>query len=280
MSKVSIFDQGWTDLVFEGRNKSYGAYQLRRENPKTTIIALITGIALLIAAVSIPVMVNYFKAPQAVHVPSPSITEPITPVELEFLKKPEPPKPEPLVQQAPAAKPASSTPQVKFTTPVVTSATPDDLPTQDDLDNANPGSVNDPGDGLNNIAIGASGTSDGEPGGTGTANEDTGNSIEIAGTLDEAPAYPGGLEAFYKKVGREFNAPRTERKATLKVFVSFVVEKDGSMTNIRAVNDPGYGMGKEAIRVLQSIKTKWKPGKKNGKTVRTAYSLPITVNVN
>jgi len=52
------------------------------------------------------------------------------------------------------------------------------------------------------------------------------------------------------------------------------------MTNIKVLRDPGHDMGKEALRVLQSIKAKWIPGKKAGQPVRTAYNLPITVNVN
>ncbi|MBC8645308.1 energy transducer TonB [Flavobacterium lindanitolerans] len=65
----------------------------------------------------------------------------------------------------------------------------------------------------------------------------------------------------------------------MKVFVYFVVEKDGTLTNIKVVRDPGYGLGAEAIRVLKSIKTKWKPGIQNDKPVRTAYNLPITVEI-
>ena len=65
----------------------------------------------------------------------------------------------------------------------------------------------------------------------------------------------------------------------MKVYVSFVIEKDGSMTDIQVKRDPGYGMGKEAIRVLKSLKTKWSPGMIGSKAVRTAYNLPITVQM-
>lgn len=277
MSKVSVFDRGWIDLVFEGRNKSYGAYQLRRDDSKTTMIALFTGIALLFAAVSIPVAVNYLKKDTAV-MPAPEgtivLTEIMPPVA-------EPPKPEPAPQQQQqaTAAPASSTPTVKFTPPVVTQTAPADLPTIDDFDNANPGSSDNPGDSQAAIVIGPSGTDEGTPGGTGTAPEGHEGPV-LPGTLDVAPAFPGGLEAFYKKVGREFDTPETLTKTTLKVFVTFVVEKDGTMTGIKALNDPGHGIGREAVRVLKSIKAKWKPGIKCGKPVRTAYTLPIIVNAN
>jgi protein TonB len=66
---------------------------------------------------------------------------------------------------------------------------------------------------------------------------------------------------------------------TAKIYVSFVVEKDGSITAIKVVRDPGYGLGKEAERVLKSVKTKWSPGIQNGKPVRASFNLPITINI-
>ena len=66
----------------------------------------------------------------------------------------------------------------------------------------------------------------------------------------------------------------------MSVSVSFVIEKDGSMTDIKVLRNPGYGLDKEAIRVLKALKTKWKPGVKNGKYVRTQYTLPIKIQMN
>jgi protein TonB len=61
------------------------------------------------------------------------------------------------------------------------------------------------------------------------------------------------------------------------VYVAFVIEKDGSMTDVKVLRNPGYGLGKEAIRVLKSLRTKWKPGIKDGQPVRTQFTLPIIV---
>ncbi|WP_431242965.1 energy transducer TonB [Flavobacterium sp. P21] len=95
--------------------------------------------------------------------------------------------------------------------------------------------------------------------------------------LDKMPGFPGGMDKFYSYVGNNFRRPELDAEMTLKVYVSFVIEKDGSITDIMVQKDPGYGMGKEAIRVLKSLKTKWTPGILNGKPVRTAYNLPITI---
>lgn len=282
MSKVSVFDQGWIDLVFEGRNKAYGAYKLRQQQSKDTIIALLSGIALILVLVSVPAVINYF-APQPEVAENDGGTIVVEPDIIRvFPDIPEPvvPKPEPKQAAAPPA-PKPPEPTIRFK-PIVPSTKPVTalIPTTPQVINTQPGSVTSQGDGSNNFSTGvtsATGTEDG----TGTGNTDggEGNGIIAAPMLDESPAFPGGLNKFYERVGNEFNTPDIDDAKTLRVYVSFVVEKDGTMSNIQVLKDPGYGAGKEALRVLQSIKTKWKPGKMKGKAVRTAYNLPITINI-
>jgi hypothetical protein len=100
-----------------------------------------------------------------------------------------------------------------------------------------------------------------------------------AAILDKMPQFPGGMDKFYKYVGNNFEKPELEGINVLKVFVSFVIEKDGSMTDIKVMKDPGYGLGREAIRVLKSLRTKWSPGMIDSKPVRTAYNLPIVLEM-
>jgi protein TonB len=203
----------------------------------------------------------------------------ITPVEPYVIPKEEK-KPDPIIEQPAAAAPKTQEPTIRFTTPVaVTATTPVDvIPTQTQVQNTTASTTTSEGNGSNTFSIGASSPA-GPEGGTGTAPVGTIDGPVVVGALDEAPDFPGGLKEFNRQVGSKFNAPETSSEAVLKVFVSFVVEKDGTMTNIKVTRDPGYGMGQEAMRVLKSIKTKWKPGKIKGNAVRTAYSLPITVNV-
>lgn len=78
-----------------------------------------------------------------------------------------------------------------------------------------------------------------------------------------------------KFVGKNYRVP-DEEGLKGNVFVTFVVEKDGSLTDIKVLRDIGYGTGKEAIRVLKSS-PKWIPGEQNGKKVRVQYSLPIRI---
>lgn len=93
--------------------------------------------------------------------------------------------------------------------------------------------------------------------------------------VETQPEYPGGMEAFYKFVGENYEAPE-ESGLKGKVIISFMVEKDGSLTDFKIVRDIGFGTGKEAIRVLR-LCPKWKSGKINNEPVRTLYSLPITI---
>jgi len=276
MSKVSVFDQGWIDLVFEGRNQEYGAYQLRQQDSRTTVIALFSGIALITSLVCLPLAINYFTEDVIIDVPDGTIPEEV--IIYDEFKFPEPPKPQPIQQQA-AAAPQTPEPTVKFTTLVATqNPVTVNPPTTAVVQNTNPSTVTAPGAGPG-ISIGPNSPT-GVPNSIGVGpGTETGNRIELLGTLDSKPEFPGGIKKFMDMVGNKFNTSNLEQEMTVKVLVSFVIERDGSMTDIRVTRDPGHGLGKEALRVLSSIKTKWKPGRKGGEAVRTAYSLPIVVNV-
>ncbi|WP_338407963.1 energy transducer TonB [uncultured Flavobacterium sp.] len=107
-----------------------------------------------------------------------------------------------------------------------------------------------------------------------------GNVIVAFTALDKLPEFPGGMQKLYNYIGNTFEKPEIDGLSTIKINVSFVIEKDGSMTDIQVRRDPGYGLRKEAIRVLKSLITKWTPGMVNSKPVRTSYNLPITVQMN
>lgn len=101
------------------------------------------------------------------------------------------------------------------------------------------------------------------------------NTIYNTAGIEVKPEFPGGMDKFYKFIAENYNCPKVEKLAG-KVYVTFVVEKEGSLTDIKVLRDIGYGTGKEAIRVLK-ISPKWMPGQQNGRTVRCTYSLPIAI---
>lgn len=96
--------------------------------------------------------------------------------------------------------------------------------------------------------------------------------------LDPQPQFPGGVAEFMRLVSKEFKMPDIKEDKKLRVYVQFIIEPDGSMSGIKVLKDPGFGLGDEAIRVLKTITTKWTPGKVKGTAVRTSFALPITVN--
>ena len=100
------------------------------------------------------------------------------------------------------------------------------------------------------------------------------NTIYTKDRVEVHPEFPGGIEKFYAFVAKNYKMPEERLKG--KVFVIFIVEKDGSLTDIKILRDIGYGTGKEAIRVLK-LSPKWRPAELNGKKVRCSYSLPITL---
>ncbi|MCO6146801.1 energy transducer TonB [Flavobacterium sp. NRK1] len=275
MSKVSVFDHGWIDLVFEGRNQNYGAYQLRKQDSKTTILAFFAGLGVIALLVGIPAIASRLKP---LPIPDELTGVEITPttIEVEPFKMPETPKPkpEPIVEEpaAPAAAPAqSNVPTIELRPFTATSEPTPTLPTTSDFENAVPAANSTQGTSTQISLTPGTGTSLTS---TTTTTAGTGDAIETF--VDVAPLYPGGLKEFYKDVADRFRTPDIET-STVKVLVSFVVETDGTLSNIKATRDPGYGLGAEAVRVLKSLKATWKPGMKGGKAVRTAYSLPITV---
>jgi protein TonB len=269
MSKSSIYESKWTNLVFENKNKEYGAYQLRQENSKTTITALFMGLLLLAALGSVSMLINKFRTPVIEPDPIPIVDEIITPVNIDnTVVHPTPPAPP--VQQQSAAAPATDLSQL--TNPVI-------VPTEQAVENIATNTENHAV--VDNTTAGTGTVTNTLPG-NGGEGEIAPSNVNInepvnSAVLDKMPEFPGGMSKFYSYVGNNFTRPELEAERTLKVYVSFVIERDGSMTDIVVQKDPGYGMAKEAIRVLKSLKTKWTPGILNGKPVRTAYNLPITI---
>jgi periplasmic protein TonB len=272
MSKLNIYETSWIDLVFENRNKEYGAYHLRQENTKTSFFALFIGISLLTVALSIPMVYNYLNPEHRIPSVLPDIT-PIVVVDYNLIIPNETKPEEVIIPEIKKAITEDSNTNLQLINPEIvpaTAATQETIATNNEL-KINPSSN-------------TTGT-EGSELGTGTSIENTGtgtlsipnNTIIPSVALDTKPEFPGGIKKFYDFVGNNFKKPELDSETLIRVSVSFVIEKDGSMTDIKVLKDPGYGLGAEAIRVLKSLKTKWSPGIMNGNPVRTSYNLPIMI---
>lgn len=256
--KLDLLKNQWLEIVFEGRNKIYGAYELRKTNGRTNLRSFIIGGVIFTFLVSLPVLANLLPDGSD----DTTLDQKITTVKLPPKEKPK--------ENIPPPPPPPKVDQVKFVKPVVAKAeeVTEEPPKVEEIKDKKLGAETIKGDPDAELTV--------EPVGTGPKDvvEEDNNIYNTAG-IEVKPDFPGGLDKFYKFIGKNFQTPEEEGLSG-KIFVTFVVEKDGSLTDIKVVRDIGYGTGKEAIRVLKSC-PKWNPGVQNGKPVRVQYSLPINI---
>ncbi|WP_022829108.1 energy transducer TonB [Flavobacterium antarcticum] len=260
--KLDIYKQKWIDMVFEGRNKAYGAYVLRKENPKMTLLALLIGSTVFAGLLALP-MINWSSDEDADQ-------EKVTMVDMAKLNIPPPVEEiKPLVPPPPPPPPAPKVDEVKFVKPKVVEKEKvvEEIKTIEELKDKNVGTKDVKGRDDGKIVIDA-------PSGEGDKDVKIVEDNTIYNAVEVRPEYPGGIGKFLEFVGKNYRAPEEDIKG--KVIVQFVVEKDGSLTDIKVMRDLGYGTGAEAIRVLKKS-PRWKPGIQNGRPVRVLYSLPISI---
>jgi periplasmic protein TonB len=269
MSNLSIFDKKWIDVVFDGKNQEYGAYQLRQENQKTSLRAFALGTIMVLSCLGIFTL-SSFSSDNVVNF-DPEIS---IPIELKTLNFPEE-EIIPIVKIIKTKSTRTFTEDKKLVNPIVTTSNNavDNIVKNDDNNKVTNSPVtpflgqkpliNGGDDGIEKVAV----------------PKIIDNTIKTSADLDKQPSFPNGIDKFYSYVGSNFNKPELDDEKIMTVRVSFIVEKDGTMSNIKVLEDPGYGLGAEAIRVLKSLKTKWIPGILNGEPMRTAYNLPISVKL-
>ncbi|MGK6349886.1 energy transducer TonB [Parapedobacter sp. DT-150] len=272
--KQDIFSQHWLDIIFEGRNKQYGAYVLRRNASKNTNLALCIASSVFVVSLLGPLIKNRFSPDAASQV----LDQPLKPGVIVELTPP-PPIDKSLSQPPAAAPPAPRTSQVRMSAPVVVRAdqVTEEPPSIATLKLANPGSqtlagnpdaaihIDVPlGDGHGDVAV-----------------TETGGQSDVPFTAVEIePSFPGGMEAFLKYVQENYRYPpqAMEHGVKGKIILAFIVERDGSLTDITIMRDLKFGTGEEAVRLL-TTSPKWTPGIQNGRPVRVAYTLPIGLDI-
>ena len=263
--KLDILKQEWIDVVFTDRNKNYGAYQLRKQNGRNTSKALLIGVAIFVFFVSLQTIINFVngfipKAQEKVKI-VPVVLQPPPPVNKQ---KPPPPPPEP---------PKPKIDQVKFPPPVVKpdNEVKEQPPTVKELEVADPGQKNIKGDPNADIKID-------EPVGNSDVKQVTEEDPnKIFTSVEQNPEFQGGEAAFARYLSKNIHYPAVAKENNVqgKVFLQFVVERDGSITDIKVVRGIGSGCDEEATRVLKNS-PHWKPGIQNGRAVRVYYTIPIS----
>ncbi len=271
MEANKILSADLLDLVFEGRNKEYGAYDLRRTYNRRMIRALIiTAVAALVIFLT-SVLANTLKTTDTKKVDIKEVT--IQDIKQEEEKKELPPPPPPKPPDPPKIE------MQKFTPPKIVKdeEVQEPPPEQEELKEAKIDVVTQ--EGIKDEGIVAPAVIDE---GKGIVEEKKEDENKIFEKVEIEAAFPGGESSWRKYLERNLNpsAPvdNGAPEGTYTVYVQFVVSKDGSISDVRALTKHGYGMEEEAVRVIKKG-PKWTPAIQNGRQVNAYRKQPITFQV-
>ena len=270
MDVSKILSADILDIIFEGRNKLYGAYDLRKTYNKRITYALIGTLIICGLLVISSVVANSAKK-KAVEVIAQDVN-------LENMKqeekKPEPPPPPPPPKQEPPKVEIT-----KFTPPKIVKdeevKEKDEIKEVEKLEDTKIGTVNQEGTKDEGIVA--------PPVETGTGKVEAPKQEEDYDkvfTVVQIPAeFPGGLPAWTKYLERNLNRDLPVNNGAppgkYTVVVSFIVDKNGGISEVQAENDPGYGTKDEAVRVIKKGPS-WKPAVQNGRNVIYRHKQSIT----
>lgn len=272
MSKVDLIDNNWVDLVFESKNKEYGAYVLRKEtgkrNLKAMVIVFSTIIAILVIAFAKVAIENAMPKKEAIT----------TDVELSQLaqkkeakvERKEPVKVE--MEQKVVEKVKSS---VKFTAPEIKKdedvKPEDELKSQDELAKSTTA--------IGSFDVKGNDEAEGEvlKAKEVIADEKPKEEEKPFTVVEQMPTFPGGDAALMSWLSKNIKYPAIaeENGVQGRVIVRFVVGKDGSISQANVVRSVDPSLDKEAIRVVKAM-PHWIPGKQNGAAVPVWFTLPVT----
>lgn len=273
MSKIDLISNEWTDLVFEGRNQAYGAYKLRKGTAKRNVWALIIvglAAALLYLGLQLQKMAEANKKvenTQAVELAKLNTEKKEAKVEKKEIIKQEPEK---VVEQVKSS--------VKFTAPIIKKDSEVKEEDEIKLDEVQ----------KSDKAVGAF---------TVEGNDEVGGAVlkakediaapeppkhvveetKIFTVVEQMPMYPGGDAALmgYLRDNIKYPTVAAENGVQGRVFVGFVVERDGSITDVNILRGVDPSLDREAMRVVKSM-PRWNPGKQNGSAVRVKYQVPVS----
>jgi len=276
MSKIDLISNDWVDLIFEGKNQAYGAYKLRKGTSRRNIISIIIVVVVALLAFSVIAIKKIVDA-NTEKVASTQVTE-LSNLEqkqkkAEVKKQIKVQEPEKVVERVKSS--------VKFTAPVIKKDSEvkpeDEIKTQDQLMQ-------------NKAAIGSFDVK-----GNDDANGEVLKAKEVIAQpeppkveenkifdmVEEMPSFPGGPAALmqFLQSNTHYPAVAQENGVQGRVTVSFVVEKDGSITDVQVARSADPSLDKEAVRVVKSM-PRWTPGRQNGSTVRVKFNVPVTFRLN
>lgn len=258
----------FNDVVFEGRNKNYGAYYLRHRQSRYMVLSILASIAFFILMVNTPYFIGLLKG----FLPAPPTAD-INHGEY-FLEPPPVKKFVPVAIQQQPQQQMQKPDQVQFVDPNVTvdDETINDIapPTIGDLIDNNIGTANIEGDSIvMNLYV------PDQPG-SGVVIEPAVESTTPFTYVEQMPQFPGGDKYLFEYLANKIKYPTIARENSIsgRVVVQFIVSKDGNIYNAKIIKGIGGGCDQEALRAVNAMPV-WKPGKHNGRPVDVTFTLPI-----
>jgi protein TonB len=278
MSKIDLLDQQWIDLVFEGKNEAYGAYQLRKGTSQRNLVALLVLLAAIVAIVSAFLLYGVAKdaltpavdQEMGVEVQATDVNEEEEQEEEEeeiIYEEPKPEQEQVLLEELVNSE--------KFT----------DLERDDEKPVDQPKSNEDAAKG--EAVTGTMDFNEGSDEGTKQMTEEkviVEEKVEapkedrtVFEVVEQMPKFPGGDAALMQYLSSNIKYPAIaeENGVQGRVVCTFVVEKDGSITDVKVAKGVDPSLDKEAVRVIRSM-PKWIPGRQNGSPVRVKFTVPVT----
>lgn len=277
MAKIDLYDPKWVEMVFAGKNKEYGAYQLRKGTSGRNIKALLI---LVIAAALVGGFLAWKVIEQKQAEEQQAYMEAMQLAELQKQAKKEEKKKEPV---KPKIEPKKEIPVAretqKFTAPVIKKdelvKEENQVKQMDKLDEkVAVGTENKEGTKDRLAEAVRSDIAEAAPPPPPAPKPEVSN--KVFDVVEEMPHFPGGpaaLQAFLSS-NTKYPVVAQENGVQGRVIVSFVVERDGSITDVKVVRSVDPSLDREATRVVKSM-PRWSPGKQNGSAVRVKYTVPV-----
>lgn len=248
----------WEDLVFENRNQEYGAYDLRSAYAGRVVLSFAAALLAIAMVMAYPSVVKFFQREK----PAKAVAKAIKYTDLAApppIDKNTPPPPK--VDIPPPVKEA-----IKFLPPKVTEKEVDEeIPTVDEFKKTEVAAETTEGTG--EIIFD-------EP--VEEAVDDGEDPDKVYLIVEQQPEFPGGMGALMKFIAQKMKYPPQARRMGIdgQVYVSFVVDADGKITDAQVIKGIGGGCDQEAVRVIESMPP-WKPGKQGGRPVKVRFVLPV-----
>lgn len=257
MSQAVTNTGSFDEIVFNSRNKEYGAYVIRQKYDHSILMGLLIGLFVVFSVLAIPYIsrwISGLKGKKEV------VLQKQVDVTLQELAPEEEEKPE-IKPETPKIE------SIQFTVPIVTTEEVVEMTTVEDIQASNPGTVTQQGlEGFMGLPEG-----DGNEEVIGNTNTE-----EIFTVVEQMPEFPGGEAAMYDFLDKNMQYPTMAKEQSIqgKVWLSFIVDKFGNISNVEVIRGIGGGCDEEAVRVV-SMMPRWNPGKQSGRAVPVKFRFPI-----